>query len=165
MWLLSKLLYSGIQNGCRLYFRVNCLSGMRHGITTDIFQEFFFFFFFPAQLSDSVHDLLFYDTSICPHSSNTGIPPRLFPGSFYQPGDRPQALLRPHAAPRHLSALLRWQLQRHPQEIPQHGGQSLWLPLDCRRPHAERHTHTHTHTHTRVERASLLLKAFKNESQ
>lgn len=55
------------------------------------------------------------------------------PGPLHQPGHGAEALLRPHAAPRHLSALLRRQLQRHPQEIPQHGGQSVWLPLDRRR--------------------------------
>lgn len=55
------------------------------------------------------------------------------PGPLHQPGHGAEALLRPHAAPRHLSALLWWQLQRHPQEVPQHGGQSVWLPLDGRR--------------------------------
>lgn len=38
-------------------------------------------------------------------------------------------MLRPHQASRHLSALLRRQLQRHTQEIQKHGGAGLRLPL------------------------------------
>lgn len=50
-------------------------------------------------------------------------------GAFHQPRDGAQALLRSHAAPRHFSALLWRQLQRHPQEVQKHGGQSLWMSL------------------------------------
>lgn len=55
-------------------------------------------------------------------------------GALHQPGDGAKALLCPHPAPRHLRALLWRQLQRHPQEVSQHGGQSLRLPLTIRNP-------------------------------
>lgn len=50
-------------------------------------------------------------------------------GPLHQPGHSAQALLRPHPAERHLGALLRRQLQRHPEEIQEHGCPGLWLPL------------------------------------
>uniref|UniRef100_A0ABI7WLM2 TGF-beta propeptide domain-containing protein n=1 Tax=Felis catus TaxID=9685 RepID=A0ABI7WLM2_FELCA len=50
-------------------------------------------------------------------------------GPLHQPGDGAQAVLCPHAAQRHLCALLRRQLQRHPEEIQKHGRPGLWLPL------------------------------------
>lgn len=53
----------------------------------------------------------------------------LITGTLYQPRDGAQALLCTNAAPWHLSSLLWWQLQRYPQKVPQHGGQSLRLPL------------------------------------
>lgn len=58
-------------------------------------------------------------------------------GALYQPGHGAKAVLRPHPAPRHLSALLWRQLQRHPQEVPQHGGQILRLPLTAATPPCE----------------------------
>lgn len=58
-------------------------------------------------------------------------------GPLYQPGDGAKALLRPHPAPRHLCAVLWRQLQRHPQEVSQHGGQSLRLPLTVPNPSCE----------------------------
>lgn len=38
-------------------------------------------------------------------------------------------MLRANQAQRNISALLRWQLQRDPQEIQEYGGQVLWMPL------------------------------------
>lgn len=58
-------------------------------------------------------------------------------GALYQPGHSAQALLCPDPAPWHLGALLWRQLQRHPQEVPEHGGQSLWLPLTAHTPSCE----------------------------
>lgn len=52
-----------------------------------------------------------------------------FSGAPDEPGECTKAVLRPHKAPRHLSALLRRQLQRDPEEIQKHGGTGLWLPL------------------------------------
>ena len=40
------------------------------------------------------------------------------------------ALLRPHQVVRNLCPLLRRVIQRHPQEISEHGRQGLRLPLD-----------------------------------
>ncbi|XP_036178713.1 bone morphogenetic protein 7 isoform X2 [Myotis myotis] len=54
---------------------------------------------------------------------------RADPGPLHQPGHSAQALLRPHPAECHLGALLRRQLQRHPEEIQEHGCPGLWLPL------------------------------------
>lgn len=50
-------------------------------------------------------------------------------GSLHKPRLGPEAVLRPHSAPRHLRAVFRRQLQRHPEEISQHGSPSVWLPL------------------------------------
>lgn len=52
-----------------------------------------------------------------------------FSGAPDEPRERTKAVLRPHQAPRHLSALLWRQLQRHPEEIQEHGGAGLRLPL------------------------------------
>lgn len=51
------------------------------------------------------------------------------PGPLHQPGNGAQALLRPDAAQRHLCPLLRRQLQRHPEEVQEHGRPGLRLPL------------------------------------
>lgn len=59
---------------------------------------------------------------------NDAFPP-LIPGAPDEPRERTEAVLRPDQTPRHLSALLRRQLQRHPEEIQEHGGSRLRLPL------------------------------------
>lgn len=51
------------------------------------------------------------------------------PGAPDEPWERAKAVLRPHEAPRHLRALLRRQLQCHPQEVQKHGSTGLRLPL------------------------------------
>lgn len=50
-------------------------------------------------------------------------------GAPDEPRECAKAMLRPHQAPRHLSAVLRRQLQRHTKEIQEHGGAGLRLPL------------------------------------
>lgn len=50
-------------------------------------------------------------------------------GAPDEPRERAQALLCPHQASRHLSTVLRRQLQRHIKEIQEHGGAGLRLPL------------------------------------
>lgn len=56
----------------------------------------------------------------------------LFPGAPDEPRERTEAVLRPHQAARHFSALFRRQLQRHTEEIQEHGGAGLRLPLTDR---------------------------------
>lgn len=53
----------------------------------------------------------------------------LLSGAPDEPRERAKAVLRPHQAPPHLSAVLRRQLQRHTEEIQEHGGAGLRLPL------------------------------------
>jgi len=53
----------------------------------------------------------------------------LISGAPDEPRECTKALLRPHQTPRHFSALLRRQLQRHTEEIQKHGGTRLRLPL------------------------------------
>lgn len=50
-------------------------------------------------------------------------------GSPHEPRVRPQTVLRAHETERHLGALLRRQLQCHPEEVPEHGRTSVWVPL------------------------------------
>ncbi|XP_054984379.1 bone morphogenetic protein 6 isoform X2 [Sorex araneus] len=50
-------------------------------------------------------------------------------GAPDEPPVRAQALLRAHQAQRHLRPVLRRQLQCHPEEVPQHGGAGVRLPL------------------------------------
>lgn len=57
-------------------------------------------------------------------------------GSLHKPRIRPEAVLRPHSAPRYFRPVFRRQLQRHPEEISQHGGPSVWLPLTDTYTHA-----------------------------
>lgn len=54
-------------------------------------------------------------------------------------------MLRPHSAPRHFRPVFRRQLQRHPEEISQHGGPSVWLPL------MDTYTHARTSPDARLE--------------
>ena len=56
-------------------------------------------------------------------------PPVSATGSPHEPRVRPQAVLCAHEAQRHLGALLRRQLQRHPEEVQEHGRPSVRLPL------------------------------------
>jgi len=50
-------------------------------------------------------------------------------GSSHEAAVRAAAVLRSDQTVRHLRALLRRQLQRHTQEVPQHGGAGVRLPL------------------------------------
>lgn len=50
-------------------------------------------------------------------------------GAPDEPRERAQAMLCPYQASRHLSTVLRRQLQRHIKEIQEHGGAGLRLPL------------------------------------
>ena len=77
--------------------------------------------FLVFRLFSTVSSLLYNPTIICCVSSCPGPPD--------EPGERPQAVLCSHQAPRHLRALLRRQLQCHPQEVQEHGGPGVWLPL------------------------------------
>lgn len=52
-----------------------------------------------------------------------------FLGAFHKPRDGPEALLRSDSAARNLSFVLRWQFQRNIEKVPQHGRQSLRMPL------------------------------------
>lgn len=50
-------------------------------------------------------------------------------GAPDEPRERAKAMLRPYQASRHLSTVLRRQLQRHLKEIQEHGGAGLRVPL------------------------------------
>ena len=50
-------------------------------------------------------------------------------GPLDEPGPGPEALLRADQAVWNLGPVLRRELQRHPEEVPQHGRQELRLPL------------------------------------
>lgn len=50
-------------------------------------------------------------------------------GAPDEPRERAKAMLCPYQASRHLSTVLRRQLQRHLKEIQEHGGAGLRVPL------------------------------------